>query len=92
MKIKKVKKGTIKPIQPFATLKDEAEYWDTHSMLDEVDKNASVGFHQASKTDTLTIRFDHEDVKKLQKEAVQKGIGISTLARIWLKERLQTIS
>ena len=92
MKIKKTKKGTIKPIPPFATLKEEAQYWNTHSMLNEVDKNTPVGFHQATKTDTLTIRFDHEDVKKLQKEALQKGIGISTLARIWLKERLQTIS
>lgn len=89
-KIKQVSKGTIMPIKPFKTIDEEAEFWDTHSAVEEIDDGTLVGFHQANKTDALTIRFAHEDIRRLREEALQKGIGPSTLARMWLKERLQT--
>ena len=50
MKTKQVKKGTIQPIPPFQTLGEEAEYWDTQTILDEINERAAVGFHQANKT------------------------------------------
>jgi predicted DNA binding CopG/RHH family protein len=90
MKTKQVKKGTITPIKPFQTLDEEAASWDTHSALDEIDEGTTVGFHQANKTDTLTIRFAHEDLHRLREEAFQKGIGPSTLARMLVKKGLQT--
>lgn len=85
----KSKKGTIKPIHPFKTLSEEAEYWDTHSILDNINDGTVVGFHQANKTNTLTIRFTHDDIQKLREEAFQKGIGPTTLAKMWIKEKLQ---
>ena len=48
MNVKQAKKGTTKPIHPFKTLDEEAEYWDTHSIVDEIKDNAPVGFHRAS--------------------------------------------
>ena len=91
MKTKQVKKGTIQPIQPFQTLDEEAAFWDTHSALDEINEGTVVGFHQANKTDTLTIRFSHEDIQRLREEAFEQGVGPSTLARMLVKKGLRTL-
>jgi len=91
MKIKQHKKGTIQPIKPFKTIDEEAEFWDTHSVVDDINDGTVVGFHQANKTDTLTIRFSHEDIQKLREEANQQGVGPSTLARMLVKKGLQTL-
>lgn len=88
IKVKRVKKGTIKPIAPFKTLKEEAEYWDTHSPLEE-NNQGEAGFYRATKTGTLTIRFDEHDVAQLRKMAEKKGMGTGTLVRTWIKEILQ---
>ncbi len=37
----------------------------------------------------LTLRLDKADREQLAKQAKAKGIGPSTLARMWLKERLR---
>mgnify|MGYP001570476918 CR=1 FL=1 len=88
MKVKFVKKGTMKPMEPFKTLEEEANFWDTHDAVKVFGKDIKVGFHRASKTDTLTIRFESDDIEKLREEAIHKGIGPTTLARMWIKERL----
>lgn len=88
MKVKFVKKGTIKPMKPFKTLEEEANFWDTHDAVEVFGKDIKVGFHRAPKTDTLTIRFESDDIERLREEAIHKGIGPTTLARMWIKERL----
>lgn len=88
MKVTFVKKGTIKPIKPFKTLEEEANFWDTHSVLDEINEGTLVGFHQANKTSTLTVRFSPKDIQKLREKAFQRGIGPTTLARMWIREKL----
>jgi predicted DNA binding CopG/RHH family protein len=91
MKTKQVKKGTIQPIKPFQTLEEEAAYWDTQTILDEINEGTVVGFHQANKTDTLTIRFSQEDIQQLRDQAVEQGVGPSTLARMLVKKGLRTL-
>jgi predicted DNA binding CopG/RHH family protein len=91
MNIKHTQKGTIQPIKPFQTLGEEAEFWDTHDVTENIQEGTLVGFHQANKTDTLTIRFSHEDIVKLREEASEQGVGPSTLARMLVKKGLQTI-
>ena len=88
MKITKTKQKVIKPMPPFKTLKEEANFWDTHDAVDDIDEGTVVGFHKANKTGTLTIRFDEKDLQTLREEAFNKGIGPTTLARMWLKERI----
>ncbi len=89
-KIKQVKKRTIRPIKPFTSLDEEANFWDTHSVVDEVNDGAVVGFHQANKTSTITIRFNPEHLQELRSKAFERGIGPTTLARMWLLEKLQS--
>ncbi len=91
MKVTFVKKGTMKPMKPFKTLEEEANFWDTHDAIDVLGKDIKVGFHRANKTDTLTIRFEPDDIKKLSNKANHLGIGPTTLARMWIKERLSSL-
>lgn len=88
MKVKVVKKGTIKPIKPFKSLEEEANFWDKHDIVDLVGKDMSIGIHRAPKTDTLTIRFDPKDTQKLREKAFHLGIGPTTLARMWIRDKL----
>lgn len=92
VKIKFVKKGTMKPMPPFKTLEEEANFWDNHDITEDIDENTKIGFHHAPKTDTLTVRFDPQDIQKLREEALHLGIGPTTLARMWIKERLKSQS
>lgn len=89
MKVSFVKKGTMKPMKPFKTLKEEASFWDTHDAIDVLGKDIKTGFHRANKTDTLTIRFEFHDIQKLREQAVNLGIGPTTLARMWIMEKLR---
>lgn len=77
------------PIPPFETLDEEAQFWDTHDAVDAIDKGTLVGFHHSRKTDSLTIRFVPEDIQRIREEALQRGIGATTLARVWILEHLR---
>ncbi|OGH47034.1 MAG: hypothetical protein A3A51_04635 [Candidatus Levybacteria bacterium RIFCSPLOWO2_01_FULL_39_10] len=89
-KIKKTKKTGIKPIHPFKTIEEEANFWDTHSAVGEINDGTLVGFHQANKTSTITIRFSPKDLTALKNQAFRRGVGPTTLARMWLLEKLQS--
>lgn len=84
-----VKKNTIKPIKPFKSLDEEAEFWASHSIIDGIDEGTKIGFHKTNKTDTLTIRFQPEQLQVLREEALYQGIGPTTLARMWVLEKMK---
>ena len=88
MKVTFVKKGTVKPIKPFKSLKAEADFWDTHDVIDVLGKDIKVSAHRVLKSDTLTIRFESDDIRKLREEASRLGVGPTTLARMWIRQKL----
>lgn len=90
VKVRKTKKGSIKPMRPFKNLEDEANFWDSHSVVDQINEDTLVGFHQANKTDTITVRFQPEHLQVLREEALERGIGPTTLVRMWILERLKS--
>lgn len=90
IKVKRVKKYIFKPLKPFKSLEEEANFWDTHSIVDKVNDGTLVGFHKANKTRTITIRFQPKFLQELRSKAFERGIGPTTLARMWLMEKLQT--
>ena len=79
----------IKPMAPFQTVEEEAQFWDSHSALEEIDKGSLVGFHYAHKTGSLTIRFQPDDIQRLREKANQQGVGPTTLARMWILDHLR---
>lgn len=81
-----------KPIPPFKTLDEEAEFWDTHdtSLLGKVPL-MDLQLIEKEKEETLTLRLQKSIKRKLEKIAQLKGINASTLTRMWLIERLNQI-
>jgi len=77
-------------IPAFQNIEEEAAFWDTHDFTDYLDESRpatiSVGPELA---DRLTVRLDQADREELTRRAKEKGVGPSTLARMWLKERLR---
>ena len=91
-KVKPVPVTSLKPIPPFKTLNEEANYWDTHSVIDKIDKRTVVSFHQANKSDTITIRFQPDHLKILRQAAQERGIGPTTLVRMWTLEKIREVA
>jgi predicted DNA binding CopG/RHH family protein len=85
------KKGpTPSRIPEFASLEEEAAFWDTHSTADYEDEFKPVRVRVAKRLSTgVTIRFDPETLRRLRAIAQEQGIGPTTLIRMWVLERLK---
>jgi hypothetical protein len=78
-------------IPSFANRDEEAAFWDHHDVTEFVGNELqpvelSIGGDLAER---LTLRLDQTDRQQLLRRAKTMGVGPSTLARIWLKERLR---
>ncbi|MGI8403503.1 MAG: CopG family antitoxin [Thermomicrobiales bacterium] len=77
-------------IPEFKSIQEEAEFWDTHDFTDFTDFSESVPITVSPNlTSVLTIRIDGDDFDQLAERAQELGIGASTLARMWIRERLR---
>ena len=89
-KFSKTKKSRI-PI--FQTIEEEAAFWDNHSseeFAEELISAENVKFVKVGSKKALTVRFDEDTFAELTREAREKGIGPSTLARMVILEHLRT--
>lgn len=80
-------------IPKFKTYEEEAHFWDTHSVTDFKDETEDVGIVfelDKPRDETLMVRIQKDFKEKLEKVARSKGLNVSTLARMWLMEKLQT--
>ena len=81
--------------------REEAEFWDTHDFetleplppeelreREELERAATE--RRAGLTAQMTVRLDRETYDKIAEEARALGVGPTTLARIWLRERLRS--
>ena len=71
--------------------KEEAKWWDSHDLGDYWDEFENVDIVVALKKPrdkTLVVRLQDEFKKRLEKIARSKGLNVSTLARMWLMEKL----
>jgi hypothetical protein len=80
-------------IPTFQSIEEEAAFWDSHSseeFADELLPVENVKFVKAGSKKALTVRFDEDTFEELSREAREKGIGPSTLARMVILEHLRT--
>ena len=75
----------------FKDEKEMAEFWDTHSPLDypEEFREADVRFSRPLIKRGLTIKLSEQTIEELRQLAHERGIGPSTLARMWILEHLR---
>jgi predicted HicB family RNase H-like nuclease len=78
-------------IPKFKSLKEEASFWENHSLADYwsdfKDVNLVVEL-QKPKEETLVLRLQKGIKDKLEQTAQTKGISTSGLVRVWLMEKL----
>jgi hypothetical protein len=82
---------TQKHIPDFESIEEEAEFWDTHDFTDYEHELEPVEFEivkPLKSTWMLSIRLEKETFDALQAVAKRKGLGASTLARMWILEEL----
>ena len=78
-------------IPTFATREEAAAWWDSHDVTDYLDELTPVRVRFAKNlSQGITIRFDAETLAELRKRAHEQGIGPTTLARMWILERLRS--
>lgn len=76
-------------IPVFKSIEEEAEWFDTHDLGDYQDEFKTVRVKFAKNlSEGVTVRFDPMTSDKLRAEAHHKGIGPTTLIRMWVMERL----
>lgn len=80
-------------IPNFTNYSEEAKFWDTHNVTDFEDETEDVNIVfelNKPRDETLIVRLQKDFKEKLEKTARSKGLNVSTLARMWLMEKLQT--
>ena len=76
----------------FASLQEEADFWDTHDSTDYLDDTTEVDvtFVDARPRKTqISLRLDPQTIAQLKAVAARQGIGYQTLIRMWVMERLR---
>lgn len=81
-------------IPEFKNDKEAAEFWDDHDLADfeeDLEPVTDVRFRLSRKT-VVSLRLDPDDLQLLKQLASEKGVGHSTLARMWVKEKLTELT
>ena len=86
----KKKAPTPTRIPEFASIEEEAKFWDTHSTADYEDEFKPVRVRFGKRLSSgVTIRLDPDTLERLRAIAQEQGIGPTTLIRMWVLERLK---
>jgi len=81
----------VGPFPSFNSIQEESEWWDTHDADGNLLGPEDFEDWEAlpALQEKLTLRLNDSDRAALTKYARRKGIGPSTLARMWIKEHLE---
>ena len=80
-------------IPKFRSYKEEVNFWDTHNVTDFEGETKDVDIIvelDKPRDETVVLRLQKKVKNKLEKTARSKGLNVSTLARMWLMEKLQS--
>ncbi len=89
MKTKTIQKSRI---PQFVNRQEEAKFWESHSISDFIDELKPVNVRFAKNlSEGLHIRLNSQTLQTLREKAKNKGIGPTTLVRMWILEQLQSV-
>ncbi len=85
----------IKKIPQFKSYQQEAHFWDTNDITGYFDRDHPMTLDfsktKSRKESTLNVRLQPELKSKLNAVAYDMGTQPSTLARMWLVEKLKSL-
>lgn len=68
-------------------------FCETHSASDFEDQLEEIELNvNAPIKEQVTFRLDSEDIQVIKRMANKKGIGHTTLIRMWVKEKLESVA
>lgn len=80
-------------VPDFASREEMAEWFDTHDAGDYLDEFKLIDRKQVrvakNLSTNITVRLSPDLLDQLRRKADQKGVGPSTLARMWIIEQLR---
>ncbi|KKR70978.1 MAG: hypothetical protein UU14_C0039G0005 [Candidatus Roizmanbacteria bacterium GW2011_GWB1_40_7] len=82
-------------IPVFKSYEEEAHFWDTHSITDFEDETEDVEIIfdlEEPRSETIAVRLQKDVKNKMTDLARQKGVNTSTLARMWIIEKLSELT
>ena len=80
------------PLPELQSRQEMAEFWDTHDFTDYMSEFKPVKARFARNlSQPISIRLDPETLTQLRSLAKEKGIGPTTLARMWILEHLREL-
>ena len=88
--MKENKDKQVTSISKARTLKEIAEYWDTHSLADHWDETHEVNFEVLMQR-KCRVTLTPEIYEKIERQALEQGVSPETLVNLWLVERLRSI-
>ena len=77
------------------TYEEEARWWDTHDLGDFWDEleDVDIVFElKKPRSETLIVRLQKDFKDRLERVARSRGLNMSTLARMWLIEKLREVA
>lgn len=80
-------------IPAFSSIEEEAEFWDTHDSTEFEDEfepvtDVKIIFVPARTQKGIMVRLDYDTILRITEMGRAKGVGPSTLARMWVLEKL----
>ncbi len=86
---------TKETIPVFTSVKEEAEFWDTHDVTDFLDElEITSGIYQpkvGEKKTVMTIRIAPTLREEVEKVAQSYDISASSLVRMWIVDQLRAL-
>jgi hypothetical protein len=77
-------------IPAFHSVEEEAEFWDTHDTTDYEDEFGEGTLKISPEfRHVFQLPFEGRDFSQVSAYAQKRGIPLSTLLQIWIRERLQ---
>jgi predicted DNA binding CopG/RHH family protein len=78
-------------IPQFINREEEATFWESHSVSDFIEEFKPINARFAKNlSEGLHIRLNSQTLHTLREKAKNKGIGPTTLVRMWILEQLQS--
>ena len=88
--IKKPYMGEYKSsISQAKTYQEIGEFWDTHDVTDYWDQTESVEFEVDIQSEARYYTLDEPLMDEVSKIALQKGLSVSELVNLWIKDRVK---
>jgi predicted DNA binding CopG/RHH family protein len=77
----------------FKNLKEEREYWDTHSIADIWDslEQIELKFTKRGKLKTVSVRFSEEEILEIKDLSKRYGIGYTNLIREIVRKAIERL-